>query len=325
MDYRSIIKEVGRGAEGAADLTQETSCEVFDAMLNGHIPDLEMGALLIAFRIKGESAEEMLGFYRALQQYVCRLQSPDERYRPVVIPSYNGARRIANLTPLLALLLARLGLKVLVHGVSQDPTRVTSAEVFTELGVPHAMSGSQAQAALDKDGMAFMPVAALSPELERLLALRWRLGLRSSAHTLAKLVDPFDGKGLRLISVSHPGYMDKMANFFRDTCSHALLLRGTEGEVYANPRRRPQMEYLLNGERIVLLGAEKGTVTALPELPTASDAATTAHWTRQALAGEIAVPTPILEQAACCLYACGQCSSLDDALRKLGLPSTNSC
>jgi anthranilate phosphoribosyltransferase len=319
MDYKAIIKEVGRGAEGATDLTQEVSLELFEAMLNGHVPDLELGALLIAFRIKGESEAELLGFYHAMQQHLCLLRPPAEKILPVVIPSYNGARRNANLTPLLALLLARLGLKVLVHGVTQDPTRVTSAEVFTELNVPHAANRSQAQAALDKDGMAFIPVATLSPALERLLALRWRLGLRSSAHTLAKLADPFAGNCLRLIGVSHPEYLDRMANFFRDTHSHALLLRGTEGEVYANPRRRPQMEHFRSGERAVLLEAEQGTVTALPELPAASDAVTTARWTRQALAGEIPVPTPILEQVACCLYASGKCSSLDEALSQVGM------
>ncbi len=48
----------------------------------------------------------------------------------MVLPSYNGARKQANLTPLLALLLAKVGLPVVVHGVLDDSTRVTSAEIF---------------------------------------------------------------------------------------------------------------------------------------------------------------------------------------------------
>lgn len=319
MDYKAIIKEVGRGAEGATDLTQEAARELFGAMLEGRVPELELGALLIAFRIKGETEAEMLGFYQAMCGHLCRLQPPPTR--PVVIPSYNGARRHANLTPLLALLLARSGLKVLVHGVPHDPARVTSAEIFTELGITHAGSGPQAQAALEKDGVAFLPVEGLSPELERLLALRWRLGLRSSAHTLAKLADPFGGGALRLISVTHPGYIDRMADFFRATDTHALLLRGTEGEAYANPRRRPQLEWFDGGQRRVLLEAESGSLAVLPELPAEIDAASTARWTERALAGRAAIPAPLLEQAACCLFACGLCSSLDEALQRAKTPA----
>ena len=58
----------------------------------------------------------------------------------MAIPSYNGARKQPNLVPLLTLLLAREGVPVLVHGVTEDPGRVTSAEIFTHLQIPHARS-----------------------------------------------------------------------------------------------------------------------------------------------------------------------------------------
>lgn len=70
-----------------------------------------------------------------MQQRSANLALPVDMPMPIVIPSYNGARKQANLTPLLALLLAREGVPVLVHGVSQDPGRVTSAEIFQELDI----------------------------------------------------------------------------------------------------------------------------------------------------------------------------------------------
>ena len=54
MDYRKIIKEVGRGKNHARDLDQETARALYTHMLNGDVPDLEMGGILIALRIKGE-------------------------------------------------------------------------------------------------------------------------------------------------------------------------------------------------------------------------------------------------------------------------------
>jgi anthranilate phosphoribosyltransferase len=50
-------------------------------------------------------------------------------------PSYNGARKQANLTPLLAILLHKLGFPVVVHGVSEDPTRVLTETIFEMLGI----------------------------------------------------------------------------------------------------------------------------------------------------------------------------------------------
>jgi anthranilate phosphoribosyltransferase len=304
MNYSEVIKEVGRGKEGAADLSEATACELYGAMLDGLVPELELGALLIAFRIKGESLAELVGFSRAMQQRLLRLAAPAGRLLPAVLPSYNGARRQANLTPLLALLLAREGIPVLVHGVTHDPKRVTSAEVFGALGIDSCASVESAQQALQQDNLAFVPVTALSPGLEALLELRWRLGLRNSTHTLAKLADPFHGQSLRVASVTHPEYLTRMSEFFQATHSRALLLRGCEGEVYANPRRRPRMTYFHDGVEDVLVEAEEGVIAELPELAEAMDAATTARWTRHVINGDIAVPLPLQEQVAAILRGC---------------------
>lgn len=72
--------------------------------------------------------------------------------------------------------------------------------------------------------------------------MRWRMGVRNSAHTLAKLATPFgEDAALRLSSVSHPEYVTRVGKFFEDIGGRALLMHGTEGEVYANPQRCPQM------------------------------------------------------------------------------------
>ena len=137
-----FIKEIGRGKDGARSLSRNDAHDLYAAMLDGRVSDLEMGGILLAMRIKGESVEEIDGFLQAAEASFTQISLPDNAgnsswaYAPVVIPSYNGARHMANLTPLLAMLLAREGVPVLLHGVSTDPGRVTSAEIFQALGQP---------------------------------------------------------------------------------------------------------------------------------------------------------------------------------------------
>ncbi|MGZ3254996.1 MAG: DNA-binding protein YbiB, partial [Burkholderiaceae bacterium] len=122
-----FIKEIGRGKDGARSLSRADACQLYTAMLDGRVSDLELGAILLAMRIKGESVEEIAGFLDAAETSFQKLKAPAGLYAPVLIPSYNGSRHMANLTPLLAMLLAREGVPVLVHGVLHDPNRITTA------------------------------------------------------------------------------------------------------------------------------------------------------------------------------------------------------
>ncbi len=197
MEYSKIIKEVGRGKNHARDLDEETARALYARMLNGEVPELELGGILIALRIKGEGEAEMKGFYAAMQQHTLRLTPPAGKPMPIVIPSYNGARKQANLTPLLAMLLHKLGFPVVVHGVSHDPTRVLTETIFTLLDIPATLHAGQAQAQLEGHEPVYIPVGAFCPPLEKQLAMRWRMGVRNSAHTLAKLATPFgEGGGI---------------------------------------------------------------------------------------------------------------------------------
>ncbi|MTH47680.1 DNA-binding protein YbiB [Intestinirhabdus alba] len=315
MDYRNVIKEIGRGKHHARDLDRDTARALYARMLNGEVPDLEMGGMLIALRIKGEGEAEMLGFYEAMQHHILRLTPPAGRPMPVVIPSYNGARRQANLTPLLAILLSRLGFPVVVHGVSEDPTRVLTETIFALLGITPARHAGQAQAELDGQRPVYLPVGALCPPLEKQLAMRWRLGVRNSAHTLAKLATPFaEDAALRLSSVSHPEYVPRVAKFFSDIGGRALLMHGTEGEVYANPQRYPQISLVDRGGISVLLERQSEMPDEPVPLPAAKDPQTTARWIERCLAGGEPVPASLKVQMACCLKATGEAASLAEGL-----------
>ena len=316
MDYRKIIKEVGRGKNHARDLDQETAQALYTHMLDGDVPELEMGGILIALRIKGEGEAEMRGFYDAMQAQTLRLTPPVAKPMPIVIPSYNGARKQPNLTPLLAILLHKLGFPVVVHGVSEDPTRVLTETIFELLGIEPTLHAGQAQAKLDGHEPVYIPVRALCPPLEQQLGMRWRMGVRNSAHTLAKLATPFaEDAALRLSSVSHPEYISRVGTFFAEIGGRALLMHGTEGEVYANPQRCPQIALIdAFGTRVVL---ERGEENSDVILPLAKDPLTTARWIEQCLAGKVPVPHAIKLQMACCLLATGEVETVEAGLQRV--------
>jgi anthranilate phosphoribosyltransferase len=299
-----FIKEIGRGRKGARSMAREDAKMLYGAMLDGRVSDLEMGAIVLAMRIKGESVDEIAGFLEAAEESFALLPAPPGEYAPVLIPSYNGARKMANLTPLLAMLLAREGVPVLVHGVTRDPGRVTTAEIMQAMGLPLATSLADTQVAQALGQPAFMPIEALAPKMAQLLSLRRILGVRNSTHTLVKILQPYQGPALRLVSYTHPEYLEMLGEYFTTAApaerGDAFLMRGTEGETVANANRANQIDWFHAEKRTILVQKDAPT-DELAQMPPERDAATTAAWIGRALRGEEPVPPSILEQVAQCL------------------------
>ncbi|MEK6294990.1 MAG: DNA-binding protein YbiB [Paraburkholderia tropica] len=296
-----FIKEIGRGPHGARSLSSEDTHALYAAMLDGRVPELELGAVLLAYRLKGETADELAAMLSAAHASFAPIAVPAGDYRADSIPSYNGARKQPNLVPLLALLLARDGVPVLVHGVQTDPGRVTSAEIFAALNLPNARDHADIEAQLADKRVAFASIETLAPQLARLLSLRRRMGVRNSTHTLVKLLQPFAQPGLRLVNYTHPPYRESLSALFaahpEAAVGGALLARGTEGEAVADTRRQVQVDWLHDGVCDTLIEPERSSPDA-PEvdLPEGRDAPTTAEWIADVLRGEVPVPDAIARQ-----------------------------
>jgi anthranilate phosphoribosyltransferase len=290
MAIGKYIKEIGRGKDGARSLTREQAADLFGQVLDGSVTDLEIGGFCLAMRIKGETAQEMAGFLDATH---ARLHKVPTSCTTVVLPSYNGARKLPVLTPLLALLLAREGLSVVVHGMTSESTRISAQNVLEALEI-------HAEAAIKKiaPGMVqFIPTALLCPGLERLLEVRRVVGLRNSAHSLVKLMNPCDAPAIVVGSYTHPEYAASMTATFSLIGANAMLLRGTEGEPVADPRRTPAMDAFLGGEVSRVQEAQAGSLMTVPGLP-APDAQSTATWIKAVLNGTEPTPEPIALQVA---------------------------
>ena len=295
MGISHYIKEIGRGARGAKPLARAQAADLFGQLLDGGITDLEIGAFCLAMRIKGETPEEMAGFLDATQARLAHVPAGEPGTPAlVVLPSYNGARKLPVLTPLLAFLLAREGLPVLLHGSASESTRILAWDVLAALDVPPL----QAIRAVSPGEVAFAPTELLNPALKRLLDVRRIVGLRNPGHSVVKLMQPTNGPCVIVASYTHPEYALTMAQTFALTGMTALLSRGLEGEVVSDPRRTAQIDGFVRGVRSELQAQQAGTAAEVPGLPSAIDIESTAAYTRMVLSGDLPVPHAIAVQVA---------------------------
>ena len=285
MNFTPIIKEVGRGAKGARGLDSATAQEAFVALLNGEVSDVQLGAWWLAMRIKGETPDELAAFVEAMQFTLAfRIKSA----RPVVVlPCFNGARQLANLTPLLAWALAQRGVCVLLHGVRQDATRVTTYELFEALNFPITDAATATETALVQHNMAFTALDALHPKLAALIANRWRIGVRSTPHTVAKLLQPIDGQAVRVIALTHGDYIERMGAYIASLSdAKAVVFRGCEGEPVLHPKRAVPVQIFQNDASVM----HDWPGVAAHDLPNTCDIATTVAYIESVMQGARPMP-----------------------------------
>ena len=285
MNFHAIIKEIGRGARGARGLEPHIAREAFTALLNGEISDVQLGAWWLAMRIKGETAEELAAFVDAMQATLAfRVMCVEP---VIVLPCYNGARQLPNLTPLLAWALAERGGKVLLHGVRADPSRVTTFALFEALGFAITQSAVDAERALTSTGFAFAPLDAIHPKLAALLANRWRIGVRSTPHTVTKLLQPIKGRSLRVVALTHGDYIERMSAHLASTPgASAAVFRGCEGEPVLHPKRAVPVQIFQNGASFM----REWPGVATHDQPDTCDIATTVAYIESVIQGKRAMP-----------------------------------
>jgi len=296
MQFAHLIKEIGRGSKGARDMDEPQAEALFGAILDGQVPDMELGAILLSLRIKGESAAEVAGFVRAMQARTAAIEVPDGP-RCVLLPTFNGARKQANLMPLVALLLASKGVPVLIHGRHDFDSRESPFALMAALGIPLSTSTSEAAEQLASRRLACLPLAILNPGLDRLMALRPRLGVRNSGHSVAKLLDAAPGRSVRVVAVTHPEYLDSMGQALPGLTANggrALLMRASEGEAYAHLRRPAHLIGFADGQASELHAADTANIDW--PLSGAVEAATNAALITAMQDGSEAVPPRIAEQ-----------------------------
>ena len=231
MSYATLIRQIEAG-EGLGFVEARA---LGAALLDGGVPELETAAFLVAFNQHDPGLDAWLGLHAALAERLPDFVAPTGPFRTVVLPTYHGVRTHPHLTPLLALLLKSFGIPVLIHGVLEGGGGTAAAYVLRELGIMPCSSAAQVNKALQDDGIAFAPVALLSPGLAALLALRARLGIDGWVTRLAALADVLGERSVRVTPVIAGAEIASTRAVLEALGGQALLLQGCEGEAFADP------------------------------------------------------------------------------------------
>ena len=239
MHISAMIKRVARGKHGSENLGREEAESVFAALLAPDADELQLGAFLIAQRMKGETSAELTGFVEAARNktpgYNRFLAPPGA----VDLPCYAGKCRAAHAYLVAAIRAREAGIPVFIHGIENINGRVTAWQVLEKLGVKRASTLSEAATILASECMVYADLADICPDLFRIYTLRPRLGVRSFANTVARLLNPVQCDG-QLNGFFHTPYANYMAvaNSLLGQ-PRSLIFMGAEGEpeLYADRQK----------------------------------------------------------------------------------------
>ncbi|WP_038247679.1 anthranilate phosphoribosyltransferase [Ghiorsea bivora] len=239
MEVASLIKRVARGKHGSEHLNQDEARFVFSELLNPQADALQLGAFLIAQRMKGETSAELAGFVQAAREHVSHFNHTIAPQGTVDLPCYAGKRRAAHAYLIAALEAKDKGIPIFVHGISHIEGRVTAWQVLQTVGIKAATTLSEAKNIMDEHGMVYMDLEDICPDLNRIYHLRDRLGVRSFVNTVARLLNPMQCDK-QLNGFFHTPYADYMAeaNVLLGQ-KESLVFMGAEGEpeLYADRQK----------------------------------------------------------------------------------------
>jgi anthranilate phosphoribosyltransferase len=314
--FRELIGKVGSGEHTSTGLSREEARTAMELMLTGQVDDGQIGAFLIAHRIRRPSPPELTGMLEGYRNHGPSLSSTGAAPLCFGVP-YDGRSRTAPLLPLLALCLAAAGLPVVLHGGAPMPVKygVTLAELFHGLGIEWCgLSLATVQERFDRHGLALTHQPDHFPGAERLVAIRDAIGKRPPVASLELLWTPHRGKHLLVSGFVHPPTETRAWEALAAAGENDLLtVKGLEGSTDLPTTRAGITARVRHGsiERILLHPRDNG-ITA-PEIGWSG----LEEWRRDgldALRGEGPLAEALLWNLGAYLWLADRFVSLGDAL-----------
>ena len=203
--FRSYLGKVGSGEHTSSGLSREEAADALELMLNGEASPAQIGAFLIAHRIRRPEPQELTGMLDVYRRQGPQLRS-SSRALCFGIP-FDGRSRTAPLYPLTALVLASAGIPVVLQGGRRMPVKygVTAMELFTALGLQlSGRSLTWVQEGLDRWNLALVHQPDHFPAAEVLIPIREDIGKRPPLASLELLWTPHHGDHLLVSGFVHP-------------------------------------------------------------------------------------------------------------------------
>lgn len=224
MDIQQALARVVEGS----DLERESMSRVMRQIMAGDATDAQIGALLVALRIKGETIEEIAGAATVMRELATPVLVSEEQLVDLVGTGGDGAN-LFNVSTAACFVVAASGARVAKHGNRSVSSTSGSSDVLEALGVPLDLSPEQVARAIDEVGLGFMFAPLHHSAMRHAVGPRREIGLRTLFNLLGPLTNPA-GVKRQVLGVFSPALCQPLAEALGALGSeHALVVHSEDG------------------------------------------------------------------------------------------------
>lgn len=296
------------------DLTQGEMSEAFDLIMAGKATPAQIGAFIIALRMKGEVVDEIAGGASSMRQHAIFI---DTGGLPVVDTCGTGGdgSNTFNISTTAAFVTAGAGVPVAKHGNRAISSRCGSADVLTALGVNIEVPPDVVEECVREAGIGFLYAPKLHPAMKHAMGPRRELGVRTIFNMLGPLTNPAGAKG-QIVGVFSPELTEPFAEVLRLLgCKRAFIVHGEDGMDEITVTTTTRISELLDGRIRTYSFDPLGLIEhyAAPEELAGGDPETNARITREVLNGKKGAARDIVcLNAAAAIAAGGKADNIQD-------------
>jgi anthranilate phosphoribosyltransferase len=223
MDLKALI---GQAATGAT-LSREEAALAFDLMMSGEATPSQMGGLLMALRVRGETVDEITGAVSAMRSKMLRVIAPPDAID--VVGTGGDASGSYNISTCAAFIVAGAGVPVAKHGNRALSSRSGAADVLTALGVRIDVPPEHISRCIAEARIGFMFAPAHHPAMRHVGPTRVELGTRTIFNLLGPLSNPA-GVKRQMVGVFSKQWVEPLATVLRNLGSErAFVVHGSDG------------------------------------------------------------------------------------------------
>jgi anthranilate phosphoribosyltransferase len=206
--FRTLLRKVGSGTHTGKNLTRDEARDATCMILNQEATPAQIGAFMIAHRIKRPTSEEMAGMLDAYDLLGPKLESVNSEVPVAILGSpYDGRSRTAPISPLTALILAAANCPVILHGGDRMPTKdgVPLIDIWQALEVPWSqLSLAKVRHVLAETNLGFVYLPKHFPLAQGIVTYRDQIGKRPPFATLELMWSPYQGQSHTVCGFVHP-------------------------------------------------------------------------------------------------------------------------
>ena len=309
--FRALIGKLATGAT----LTREEAAGAFEQMMSGDATPSQMGALLMALRVRGETVDEITGAVAAMRAKMLRVTAPPDAVD--VVGTGGDASGSFNISTCAALIVAGAGVPVAKHGNRALSSRSGAADVLSALGVNINLAPEAVGRCIAKAGIGFMFAPAHHPAMKNVGPTRVELGTRTIFNLLGPLSNPA-GVRRQMVGVFSKQWTKPLAQVLKNLGSERVwIVHGSDGLDEITTSGPTSVAALENGsiKTFEISPEEFGLRKVKPEALRGGDAAANAQAVLNVLKGQASSFRDVaLFNAAAALVVAGKAKDLKDGL-----------